>query len=66
MNDAVKKVTVNVPSQILERARTITGRGVTETIVQGLIELDRQQKRSALRLLRGRVRFDLNLEKTRR
>ncbi len=66
MADAVKKVTVNVPSQILERARTITGRGVTETIVQGLIELDRQQRRSALRLLRGRVRFDLNLEKTRR
>jgi hypothetical protein len=66
MADTVKKVTVNVPSQILERARTITGRGVTETIVQGLIELDRQQKRSALRLLRGRVRFDLNLAETRR
>lgn len=66
MADAVKKVTVNVPSQILERARTITGRGVTETIVQGLIELDRQQRRSALRLLRGHVRFDLDLEKTRR
>lgn len=63
---AQRKVTVNVPSQVLERARAITGCGVTETIVQGLLELDRQHKRTALRALRGRVRFDLDLEKTRR
>jgi hypothetical protein len=62
----LKKVTVNIPVRILERARTITGRGITETIVEGLLELDRQRKRSALRALRGRVSFQLDLEKTRR
>ena len=66
MPDALKKVTVNVPSQVLERARTITGRGITETIVHGLLELDRQHKRSVLRTLRGRVRIELDLEKSRR
>ena len=66
MTSPLKKITVNVPSQVLERARTITGLGITETIVQGLLELDRQRKRSALRALRGHVRFELNLEKTRR
>jgi hypothetical protein len=66
MATALKKVTINIPAEVLERARTITGRGITETIVQGLLELDRQRKRSALRALRGRVRFDLDLEKTRR
>ena len=66
MSAPLKKVTINIPAQILDRARTITGRGITETIVEGLLELDRQRKRSALRALRGRVRFQLDLEKTRR
>jgi hypothetical protein len=66
MPTAVKKLTVNVPAPVLERARVITGRGITETVVLGLLELDRQHKRSTLRALRGRVRFELDLEKTRR
>lgn len=66
MSAPSKKVTVNIPAEVLARARTITGRGITETIVEGLIELDRQRKRSTLRALRGRVRFELDLEKTRR
>jgi hypothetical protein len=65
MAEALRKITVNVPAETLSRARAITGRGVTETIVQGLQELDRQHKRNALRALRGRVRFRLDLEKTR-
>jgi hypothetical protein len=63
---AMKKITVNVPPKVLERAREITGRGVTETIVQGLLEIDRQHKLTTLRALRGRVHFDLDLAKTRR
>jgi hypothetical protein len=60
-----KKITVNIPAAVLERARVITGRGITETIVEGLLELDRQRKRSVLRSMRGRVRFKLDLTKTR-
>ena len=66
MADAVKKVTVNLPAKLLERARETTGLGITETIVRGLEELDRQQKRSALRALRGAIRIELDLDKTRR
>jgi len=66
MTKTSKKVTVNVPADVLDRARTITKRGITETIVEGLLELDRQRKRSALRALRGDVRFELDLEKTRK
>jgi hypothetical protein len=61
-----KKVTVNVPADVLARARAITGRGVTDTIVEGLRELDRQRQRSILRGLKGRVHFQLDLMKTRR
>lgn len=66
MGDAVKKVTANIPIELLERARQVTGLGITETLVAGLEELERSRKRSALRGLRGRVRFELDLEKTRK
>jgi hypothetical protein len=66
MGEPVRKVTVNLPAKLLERARETTGLGITETIVRGLEELERRQKRSALQGLRGRIRFELDLEATRK
>ncbi len=66
MTAAVRKVTVNLPVKLLERARETTGLGITETIVRGLEELDRRQKRSALRQLRGSIRLELDLKETRK
>jgi hypothetical protein len=54
------------PVRILENAVKVTGKGVTLTVIEGLEELDRRAKRSALRALRGKVRFELDLEETRR
>jgi hypothetical protein len=64
--ETIKKVTANIPADLLERARKATGLGITETLVAGLEELERSRKRSALRTLRGKIRFDLDLQKTRR
>jgi hypothetical protein len=61
-----RKITVTVPAKILDEAQRATGAGVTATVVQGLLELQRTKKRAALRALRGKVRFELDLEKTRR
>jgi hypothetical protein len=66
MGEAVKKITANLPAKLLERAQGTTGLGITETLIAGLEELERSRKRSALRLLRGKLRFDLDLDKTRR
>jgi hypothetical protein len=66
VGDAVKKITANIPAKLLERAQEGTGRGITETLIAGLEELERTRTRSALRLLRGKVRFELKLDKTRR
>lgn len=63
---ATTKVTVNLPTDTLRRARTITGRGITDTILAGLKALERQERRSALRALKGRVPIDLDLDETRR
>ena len=66
MGEAVKKITANLPAKLLERAQAITGLGITETLVAGLDELERSRKRSALRALRGKVKIELDLDKTRR
>jgi hypothetical protein len=66
MRERTRKITVNVPARVLDNAVKVTGKGVTLTVIEGLEELDRRAKRSALRALRGRVRFELNLEDTRR
>jgi hypothetical protein len=66
MSDRSRKITVNVPAHILDSALRITGKGVTPTVVEGLQEIERRAKRSALRGLRGKVRFALDLEETRR
>ena len=66
MGEAVKKITANLPAKLLERAQGTTGLGITETLIAGLEELERSRKRSALRQLRGKLRFDLDLDKSRR
>jgi hypothetical protein len=63
---ATQKVTVNLPLEALHRACKLTGTGVTKTLVLALEALERQSKQAALRRLRGKVTFDLDLEKTRR
>ena len=61
-----QEITVNVPVRVLQNAVRVTGKGVTLTVIEGLEEIDRRAKRSALRALRGKIRFDLDLEATRR
>jgi hypothetical protein len=65
MGEAVKKITANIPAKLLEKAQNTTGLGITDTLIAGLEELERSKRRSELRRLRGRVKFELDLEKTR-
>lgn len=66
MSASVKKITVNLPVEALRKAQAITGQGITPTLIEALHELDRQRKRSALRALKGRIDFKLDLPRTRR
>jgi hypothetical protein len=63
---ATQKVTVNLPVEALTRARKLTGKGTTATLVEALEALEQQAKRSALRRLRGKVKFTLDLAQARR
>jgi hypothetical protein len=65
MGERLKKVTVNLPAELRARAQEATRLGTTETLVAGLEELERARQRSDLRALRGKIRIELDLEKTR-
>jgi hypothetical protein len=62
----VRKITANLPREALAKAQKLTGKGVTATLIDALDALDRAAKRTALRQLRGKIAFELDLEKTRR
>ncbi len=64
--EETRKVTVNLPAKVLDRATKYTGKGVTQTIIEALHELENRAQRSALRSLKGKIEFDLNLDETRR
>jgi hypothetical protein len=66
MGEPVRKITVNVPEKLLSNALESTGQGITETIIAGLIEIEKRERQQALRLLRGKIAFDLDLERTRK
>ena len=66
MAGASTKVTVNLPKGTLAHARSVTGKGITATIIEGLEELEKRAHRSALRALRGKIRIELDVSETRR
>ena len=54
---ATRKITVEIPQDLLEKAQQASGRGITQTIRTGLQLLAASQAYDKLRQLRGKVRF---------
>ncbi len=59
---ATKKVTIEVPAELLRRARRSTGEGVTATVRRGLELVAARSAYEDLRRLRGAVRLSIDLE----
>lgn len=56
-----RKITVEVPSELLEKAQRATGSGVTQTVRAGLKLVAASDAYARLRQLRGKVRFTRTL-----
>jgi hypothetical protein len=55
--ETARKITVEVPPELLERAQRASGAGITQTVRTGLQLVAASQAYSDLRKLRGKVRF---------
>ncbi len=61
--ETARKITVEVPAELLERAQRASGTGVTQTVRTGLSLVAASQAYARLRGWRGRVRFSRSLAK---
>ena len=59
---AVRKVTVELPADLLRRAQKSSGEGVTSTIRRGLELVAAGRAYRDLRKLKGRVAFSVHLD----
>jgi hypothetical protein len=63
--ESTRKVTVELPDELLRRAQRTTGAGITATIRRGLELVAAGRAYEELRQLRGKVALSINLEKLR-
>jgi len=56
-----RKITVEIPDDLLEKAQQASGAGITQTVRTGLELLAASQAYKRLRQLRGKVRFSRTL-----
>jgi hypothetical protein len=57
-----RKITVEVPEELLERAQRASGEGITGTVRRGLALVAAGRAYDELRRLRGKVRLGIDLE----
>jgi hypothetical protein len=65
MTTKIKKISTNIPEQLLKRACNITNLNQTEALIAGLKELIAQQDRKAIIALKGKVKININLDEAR-
>ena len=55
--EAARKITVEIPPELLARAQRASGAGITQTVRAGLELVAASETYQRLRQLRGKVRF---------
>jgi hypothetical protein len=60
--EEVRKITVEVPPGLLEKAQRASGTGITQTVRAGLQLVAASQAYTKLRQLRGKVKFSRTLD----
>src|SRR5258708_12744160 len=59
--ETARKITVEVPEELLEKAQQASGEGITQTVRTGLQLVAASRTYARLRQLRGKVRFTRTL-----
>lgn len=55
--ERARKITVEIPPELLERAQRASGAGITQTVRTGLQLVAASESYARLRQMRGKVRF---------
>jgi len=60
-----RRVTANLPGDLLDDAMDVTGKGITETLVTGLHLVRRTRAYRTAMALRGKVKLKIDLDESR-
>ena len=60
-----RRITANLPGDLLDDAMQVTGKGITETLVEGLRRVRRSRAFQRAIALKGKVHLDVDLEVSR-
>jgi hypothetical protein len=60
-----RRVTANLPGDLLDDAMEVTGKGITETLVTGLDLVRRTRAYRAAMALRGKIKLKIDLDESR-
>ena len=60
-----RRITANLPADLLDDAMRVTGKGITETLTEGLQHIRRTRAAKKALALRGRLRLTVDLEQSR-
>ena len=66
MQHKTQKITAHIPSDLLKKAQSVTGAGITDTIKTALERLAMDKHYDALMTLRGKHTFSLDLDELRK
>ncbi len=61
----MRKITVEIPGDLLDRVQAFTGEGITETVRSALKRVDNIRAQQELVKLRGKVKFSMTVEEMR-
>ena len=61
----VKKISTNIPEDLLKKACNLTNLNQTEALIAGLKELIAQHDREAIVDLKGKIKIDLDFDEIR-
>ena len=65
MNGATRRVTANLPEELLDEAMETTGAGITETLTEGLRLVRRSRAHAKAMALKGKLRLRVDLDASR-
>lgn len=65
MTQTAKRITANIPSDLLKEAQEATGLGITETLVKGLYLVKKSRAYEKGMNLKGKFNLKLNLDQLR-
>ncbi len=61
----IKRITANLPEDLLQDAIQVTGKGITDTLIEGLRMVRRARAYEKALALRGKINVKIDLEESR-